>query len=118
MTHKKNPYASNPVGTADRRAQMHRWMARALAALVISTLTGGPAVAQTTAAEKTTLKELVISALQTHELVEIADSEIRRAQADKKLARSAIMPKGSGSCVAPSKATPSCFTPSSNSSVR
>jgi outer membrane protein TolC len=68
-------------------------MARALAALVISTLIGGPAVAQNTGTTKTTLKELVISALETHEAVEIADSEIRRAQADKKLARSAIMPR-------------------------
>ena len=72
---------------------MHRWMTRALPALLISTLIAGPAAAQTTGAEKTTLKELVISALETHEAVEIADSEIRRAQADKKLARSAIMPR-------------------------
>jgi outer membrane protein len=72
---------------------MHRWTARALPALLISTLIASPAVAQTTAEKKTNLKELVISALQTHELVEIADSEIRRAQADKKLARSAIMPR-------------------------
>ena len=72
---------------------MHRWMTRALPALLISTLIAGPAAAQTTGTEKTTLKELVISALETHEAVEIADSEIRRAQADKKLARSAIMPR-------------------------
>ena len=72
---------------------MHRWMARALPALLISTLIAGPAGAQTTGTTKTTLKELVISALETHEAVEIADSEIRRAQADKKLARSAIMPR-------------------------
>ena len=72
---------------------MHRWMTRALPALLISTLIAGPAAAQTTGTEKTTLKELVISALETHEAVEIADSEIRRASADKKLARSAIMPR-------------------------
>ncbi|MEX1311215.1 MAG: TolC family protein, partial [Candidatus Sulfomarinibacteraceae bacterium] len=72
---------------------MHRWIARALPALLISTAIAGPAAAQTADAKKTTLKELVISALETHEAVEIADSEIRRAQADKKLARSAIMPR-------------------------
>jgi len=40
-----------------------------------------------------TLKELVLQAIETHEVVQIADSEIRRAQADVKLARSALMPR-------------------------
>ena len=72
---------------------MHRWILRTLPALVISTLVASQVIAQTPTENKTTLKELVISALDTHERVEIAESEIRRALADKKLARSAIMPR-------------------------
>jgi outer membrane protein len=40
-----------------------------------------------------TLKELVLQAIRTHEVVQIANSEIRRAQADVGLARSALMPR-------------------------
>ncbi|HSN55696.1 MAG TPA: TolC family protein [Candidatus Sulfomarinibacteraceae bacterium] len=40
-----------------------------------------------------TLKELVLSALATHERVEIGESELRRAEADTTLARSALMPR-------------------------
>jgi len=72
---------------------MKRTIPAAPAALLMLILMAGPAAAQIAAAEKTTLKELVISALETHERVEIADSEIRRARADKKLARSALMPR-------------------------
>lgn len=43
--------------------------------------------------EEATLKELVLQAIKTHEVVQMADSEIRRAQADVKLARSALMPR-------------------------
>ena len=93
MTLIQNPLGPNPVGVSDRRAQMQRWIPGALPALVAMMLITGPATAQTPDEEKTTLKELVISALDTHERVEIAESEIRRAQADKKLARSAIMPR-------------------------
>jgi outer membrane protein len=71
---------------------MQRWTTRALWALVVTTLISGPAAAQTAAETRTTLKELVISTLETHERIEIADSEIRRAQADRKLAKSAILP--------------------------
>lgn len=72
---------------------MHRTISRALLVISILILVAGPISAQQPDENKTTLKELVVSALKTHELVEIADSEIRRAQADKKLARSAIMPR-------------------------
>ena len=41
----------------------------------------------------TTLADLVLQAIETHEAVQIADSEIRRAQADVGLARSALMPR-------------------------
>jgi len=40
-----------------------------------------------------TLADLVLQAIETHEAVQIADSEIRRAQADVGLARSALMPR-------------------------
>jgi len=66
---------------------------RALPAIVFFVLAALSAGAQAPDEKKTTLKELVVSALDTHERVEIADSEIRRAQADKRLARSAIMPR-------------------------
>jgi outer membrane protein len=66
---------------------------RALVALAALGLVAATAVAQTTGATKTTLKELVISALETHERIEIADSEIRRAQADQGLVRSALLPR-------------------------
>lgn len=72
---------------------MHRWILRALTALVLLAPGTGSVGARITAADTTTLEELVISALETHERVEIASSEIRRAEADKKLARSAIMPR-------------------------
>ena len=72
---------------------MHRSEFRALPIILILILAAGAVSAQAPTEKKTTLKELVISAMETHELIEIADSEIRRAQADKKLARSAIMPR-------------------------
>ncbi len=75
-----------------REAATHRWSRRVRPALVLL-LSVATAPAQITAEPTTTLRELVISALETHERVELADSEIRRAEADKRLARSAIMPR-------------------------
>ena len=72
---------------------MSRTNHRALPVVLILLLAAGAVLAQVPNEKKTTLKELVVSAMATHELIEIADSEIRRAQADKKLARSAIMPR-------------------------
>jgi outer membrane protein len=43
--------------------------------------------------EKATLKDLILQAIKTHEAVQVADSEVRRAQADVTLARSALMPR-------------------------
>jgi outer membrane protein len=40
-----------------------------------------------------TLKELVLQAIKTHESVQLADSQIRRAQADIKLVGSALLPR-------------------------
>jgi outer membrane protein len=43
--------------------------------------------------EEAMLKDLILQAIKTHETVQVADSEIRRAQADVTLARSALMPR-------------------------
>jgi outer membrane protein len=43
--------------------------------------------------QEATLKDLVVRAIETHEVVQVAESEIRRAQADVGLARSALMPR-------------------------
>ena len=93
MTNIRNKPAPWIVRAADRGAHMERISHRALPVTMIFILIVGSAVAQETNGQKTTLKELVISALETHERIEIAQSNIRRAQADKKLARSAIMPR-------------------------
>jgi outer membrane protein TolC len=63
-----------------------------VAALLASALTAsGAAAAQ--ADGRWTLKELVLEAIRTHELVELADSRIRRAQADIGLTSSALLPR-------------------------
>ena len=93
MTIIRNQSSPKAVPAADRGAHMKRISHRALPVTMIFILIVGSAVAQETNGRKTTLKELVISALDTHERIDIAESEIRRAQADKKLARSAIMPR-------------------------
>jgi len=72
---------------------MNRNLQRVLPVILILALSASSIEAQEPAVKTTTLKELVISALDTHERVELADSEIRRAKADKKLARSALMPR-------------------------
>ena len=71
---------------------MHRIIARALLALLlVFAAATKPAGAQ--ASHSTTLKELVLRAIETHEAVQLADSEIRRAQADVKLVSSALLPR-------------------------
>ena len=72
---------------------MQRLMTRAVLAIAILTVPAGRVTADQQAGGAITLKELVTSALATHERMEVAESEIRRAQADKTLARSAIMPR-------------------------
>jgi outer membrane protein len=52
-----------------------------------------PATTDAQELEGATLKDLVLQAIKTHEVVQVANSEIRRAQADVKLARSALMPR-------------------------
>jgi outer membrane protein len=59
----------------------------------IAAAPAAPNLAGAQQVEEVTLKDLVLQAIKTHEVVQIADSEIRRAQADVKLARSALMPR-------------------------
>jgi outer membrane protein TolC len=61
--------------------------------LLIVAMTATPLVLDAQEVRDATLAELVLQAIETHEAVQIADSEIRRAQADVGLARSALMPR-------------------------
>ena len=61
--------------------------------LLIACLAALPMAVHAQDLEGATLSELVLQAIKTHEVVQIADSEIRRAQADVGLARSALMPR-------------------------
>jgi outer membrane protein TolC len=61
--------------------------------LVAACLAAPSMVAETQELENATLKDLVLQAIETHEVVQIANSEIRRAQADVGLAKSALMPR-------------------------
>ncbi len=80
------------VEGAWRRATMSRSARYSLFTLLTLVLVwSGPSSAGT--GEPTmTLKELVLQAIRTHEAVQLADSQIRRAQADIKLVRSALLP--------------------------
>jgi len=61
--------------------------------LLAITVAAAPGATVAQELENPTLKELVLHAISTHEVVQKADSEIRRAQADVVLARSALMPR-------------------------
>ncbi len=61
--------------------------------LMAAAIAAGALATEAQELETATLKELVLQAITTHEAVQIADSEIRRAQADVKLAKSALMPR-------------------------
>jgi outer membrane protein len=61
-----------------------------LVAVCLATL---PMVVGAQELQDATLKEFVLQAIETHEMVQIADSEIRRAQADVSLAKSIFLPK-------------------------
>jgi outer membrane protein TolC len=63
----------------------------ALLALLLSFAT--PQLADAQDSGKWTLRELVLQAIRTHEEVQRADSQIRRAQADVKLTSSALLPR-------------------------
>ncbi len=66
---------------------------RTIAVLFVCLLSIAPTAADSQETERSTLRDLVLKAISTHEVVQIADSEIRRAQADVILARSALMPR-------------------------
>ena len=71
-----------------------RWMNQRIDwLLLIACLAATPMAVHGQDLEGATLSELVLQAIETHEAVQIADSEIRRAQADVGLARSALMPR-------------------------
>ncbi len=71
-----------------------RWInLKLFCVLVAACMTVPSMVANAQELQDTTLSELVLQAIETHEVVQIADSEIRRAQADVGLARSALMPR-------------------------
>ena len=72
---------------------MRRKISRFIALFVVCLFAIPPSAADSQEVESSTLKDLVQQAISTHEVVQIADSEIRRAQADVKLARSALMPR-------------------------
>jgi len=71
-----------------------RWMNQKInCVLGVVCLAALPMVVDAQEFKDATLSELVLQAISTHEAVQIADSEIRRAQADVGLARSALMPR-------------------------
>ena len=71
-----------------------RWMnLKTVCVLVAACLATPSIVAEAQELGNATLKDLVLQAIETHEVVQIANSEIRRAQADVGLARSALMPR-------------------------
>jgi outer membrane protein TolC len=61
--------------------------------LLAVSLAAMPIAANGQELQDATLKEFVLQAIETHEMVQIANSEIRRAQADVTLAKSIFLPK-------------------------
>ena len=76
-----------------RRAPITGTAARCLLAIAILMGPLVPLSAQAEGSEPSTLKDLVLQAIRTHEAVQLADSQIRRAQADIKLVGSALLPR-------------------------
>jgi len=71
-----------------------RWKSlNGVCVLVAVCLAADPGVTDAQELQGATLKDLVLQAVATHEVVQIADSGIRRAQADVGLAKSALMPR-------------------------
>ena len=61
--------------------------------LFVATAILVPSSAATQELQDATLKEFVLQAIETHEVVQVAESEIRRAQADVTLAKSILLPR-------------------------
>jgi len=71
-----------------------RWInSEVCCVLVAACVAALPMVVDAQELQDATLKEFVLLAIETHEMVQIADSEIRRAQADVSLAKSIFLPK-------------------------
>jgi len=71
-----------------------RWITQnKWSALIAVILAVSPIVVKAQDLQDATLKEFVLQAIETHEMVQIADSEIRRAQADVRLAKSILLPR-------------------------
>ena len=71
-----------------------RWInSKICCVLVAVSLAALPMEVNAQKLQDATLKEFVLQAIETHEMVQIADSEIRRAQADVTLAKSILLPK-------------------------
>ena len=83
----------NSVSATQRRVQMVRISQWASLVLFVCCMTLVPNMAATQEAPPPSLKELVLDAIATHENVQLANSQIRRAQADIKLVRSALLPR-------------------------
>ena len=71
---------------------MGRKNMRTVLALFVLCTVVSPHAAGAQVLQDATLKELVLQAIRTHEVVQLADSQIRRAQADIKLVGSALLP--------------------------
>ena len=87
------PLTSNFVSVAQRRVPMKRIIPRATLALLTCCLILVSSATSAQEGSPATLKELVLDAIATHEAVQIANSQIRRAQADIRLVKSALLPK-------------------------
>jgi outer membrane protein TolC len=74
---------------------MARSISRALLATSVVILSGAAAlaIAQSPAPAPATLRELVLEAIATHEAVQLAESNLRRADADISLVSSALLPR-------------------------
>ncbi len=71
-----------------------RWINSEICCVLVAVgLAALPMVVDAQELQDATLKEFVLLAIETHEMVQIADSEIRRAQADVSLAKSIFLPK-------------------------
>jgi len=61
--------------------------------LLIAAVAAIPATSEAQEIQGASLKDFVLQAIKTHEAVQIADSDIRRAQADVTLAKSILLPR-------------------------
>jgi len=87
------PDRATHVQEIRQRVPMGPRTTRAALALLLCCTAIAPRIAGAGDVEKATLKDLVLQAIATHEVVQRADSQIRRADADIKLVSSALLPR-------------------------